>query len=65
MRVLITGGATGLGQAIALKWAEKWAGKDEGVDIWIADMKQESSDEASIFKTMEIKSRYNISSQRN
>ena len=36
MRVLITGGATGLGQAIALKWAEKWAGKDEGLDICIA-----------------------------
>lgn len=30
MRVLITGGATGLGQAIAFKWAEKWKGK-EGV----------------------------------
>ena len=45
MRVLITGGATGLGQAIALKWAEKWAGKDEGLDICIADINQERGDE--------------------
>ena len=46
MRILITGGATGLGQAIALKWAEKWAGKDEGLDICIADINQERGDEA-------------------
>ncbi len=46
MRVLITGGATGLGQAIALKWAEKWAGKDEGLDICIADINQERGDKA-------------------
>ena len=45
MRVLITGGATGLGQAIALKWAGKWAGKDEGLDICIADINQERGDE--------------------
>ena len=46
MRILITGGATGLGQAIALKWAEKWAGIDEGLDICIADINQERGDEA-------------------
>lgn len=41
MRILITGGATGLGQAIAFKWANK-----EGTfDICIADINQERGDE--------------------
>ncbi|MHC6646393.1 SDR family oxidoreductase [Alteromonas sp. HB246098] len=43
MRILITGGATGLGQAIALKWAEKWVSKD--ISICIADINQERGDE--------------------
>ncbi|WP_334049479.1 SDR family oxidoreductase [Alteromonas gracilis] len=45
MRVLITGGATGLGQAIALKWADKWANKEGTFDICIADINQERGDE--------------------
>lgn len=45
MRVLITGGATGLGQAIAFKWAEKWKGKEGGIEICIADINQERGDE--------------------
>lgn len=45
MRILITGGATGLGQAIALKWAEKWSNKDKGIDICIADINQERGNE--------------------
>ena len=44
MRVLITGGATGLGQAIALKWAEKWVNKDKDISICIADINQERGD---------------------
>lgn len=45
MRILITGGATGLGQAIALKWADKWANKEGTLDICIADINQERGDE--------------------
>lgn len=45
MRLLITGGATGLGQAIALKWAEKWVSKDKDISICIADINQERGDE--------------------
>ena len=45
MRILITGGATGLGQAIALKWADKWANKEGAFDICIADINQERGDE--------------------
>ncbi|WP_159494937.1 SDR family oxidoreductase [Alteromonas sp. KUL106] len=45
MRILITGGATGLGQAIALKWAEKWSNKDKSIDICIADINQERGNE--------------------
>ncbi len=45
MRILITGGATGLGQAIALKWADKWANKKGTFDICIADINQERGDE--------------------
>ena len=41
MRILITGGATGLGQAIALKWADK----EGAFDICIADINQERGDE--------------------
>ena len=44
MRILITGGATGLGQAIALKWAEKWVNKDKDISICIADINQERGD---------------------
>ena len=45
MRILITGGATGLGQAISLKWADKWANKEGAFDICIADINQERGDE--------------------
>lgn len=45
MRILITGGATGLGQAIALKWVDKWANKEGTFDICIADINQERGDE--------------------
>ena len=45
MRILITGGATGLGQAIALKWAEKWVNKNKDISICIADINQERGDE--------------------
>ncbi|APD90492.1 short chain dehydrogenase [Alteromonas mediterranea] len=45
MRVLITGGATGLGQAIAFKWASKCASKEDGIDICIADINQERGNE--------------------
>lgn len=45
MRILITGGATGLGQAIALKWTDKWANKEGTFDICIADINQERGDE--------------------
>ena len=45
MRILITGGATGLGQAISLKWADKWANKKGTFDICIADINQERGDE--------------------
>ena len=45
MRLLITGGATGLGQAIALKWAEKWVNKDKDINICVADINQERGDE--------------------
>lgn len=44
MRILITGGATGLGQAIALKWAEKWVNKDKDISICIVDINQERGD---------------------
>ena len=37
MRVLITGGATGLGQALAMKWAQK----HKGIQICIADINEE------------------------
>lgn len=37
MRLLITGGATGLGQALAMKWAQK----HKGIQICIADINEE------------------------
>ena len=49
MRILITGGATGLGQTIALKWAEKWVSKDKDISICVADINQERGD-----KTVEM-----------
>ena len=45
MRVLITGGATGLGQAIALKWADKCVSQKGVLDICIADINIERGNE--------------------
>ncbi|WP_269520235.1 SDR family oxidoreductase [Alteromonas sp. BMJM2] len=41
MRIIITGGATGLGKALAIKWAEK----HKGIKICIADINQARGNE--------------------